>query len=120
MDQLNQLAQNMVRILSELKVGNEKYKRNIDKLQIELNAQVASLQNFINSNSATQSRAAKSVGRTKLQLLQQYSSENEAVVPTKRMKCNYGEIMATSKFPDCHCLIIFKYDSLLHTSSSHF
>lgn len=93
MDQLNHIAQNLVNIFSEWKVETDKYKQSIDQFQSGLNAQVASLRNFIDSNSATQSNAAKNVERTSgKRPLPQSSNRNETdAVQPKRTKTNDGE-----------------------------
>lgn len=96
MDQLNQVAHNMVKILSDWKDESDKYKANIEKFQAGLHVQAASLQNFINSNLATQSNATKNVEKAsgKRPLPQ---SSNETASPSKRMKNNDGEPVASCK-----------------------
>lgn len=97
MDQLNQVAQNMVNILSDWKDENDKYKASIDKFQAGLDVQAAALQNFINSNLATQSNATKNVEKAsgKRPLPQ---SSNGSASPAKRVKNNDGEPVASRKF----------------------
>lgn len=96
MDQLNKVAQNMVNILSEWKGENDKHKAAIDKFQADLDVQAASLQNFINSNLASQSNATKNVEKASgKRPLPQSSSETAS--PAKRMKSNDGEPVASRK-----------------------
>lgn len=96
--QLNQVAQNMVKILSDWKDENDKYKASIDQLQAGMEMQVASLQNFITSNLAPQSNAAaKNVEKASNKRPLPQSSSNESAVQPKRMKNNDAEPVASSK-----------------------
>lgn len=87
MDQLNQVAQNLVNILSEWKAENDKYKQSIDQLQTGLNAQIASLEILINSNSATSGKRS----------LPGSSKDTETAVPSKRIKGNEGKAVDAGK-----------------------
>lgn len=118
MDQLNQVAQNMVKILSDWKDENDKYKANIDQFQTGLDAQAATLQNFINSNLAMQSSATKNGGKESgKRALAQTSNQNETdAAPSKRLKKNDAESTTTRKLPDnffAPCLISIYYYFLL-------
>lgn len=102
MDQWNQVAESMVNILSEWKVENDRYKQKIDKFQTGLDAQVVSMQNFIKSNSTTQSNDATAERASGKRSLPQSSNENAAAVPPKRMKSNEGISLTTGKLlADC-------------------
>lgn len=97
MDQLNQVAQNMVKILSDWKDETDKYKASIDRFQSGMDVQFCALQNFINTNLATQSSAAtksveKALGKRPLP-----QSSNETTVQSKRMKNNDAEPVASRK-----------------------
>lgn len=109
MEQFNQVAQNMVNILSEWKVENDKYKQSIDQLQTDLDAQVASLQNLITSKSATQANAIKTEQTSGKRPLPQLASENEAAAPSKRVKSNEGKALDARKLlADFNLLRVFK------------
>lgn len=115
MDQLNQVAQNMVKILSDWKDENDKYKANIDQFQTGLDAQAATLQNFINSNLAMQSSATKNGGKESgKRPLAQTSNQNEIdAAPSKRLKENDAESTTTRKLPDNFFCSMFNFHLLL-------
>lgn len=108
MDQLNQVAQNMVKILSDWKVENDRYKANVDQFQTGMDVQFATLQNFINSNLAMQSNATKNVEEVSgKRSLPQTSNQNETDAPqSKRMKNNDAESATT-----CKLTVYFYYNS---------
>lgn len=118
MDQLNQVAQNMVKILSDWKVENDRYKANVDQFQTGMDVQFATLQNFINSNLAMQSNATKNVEEVSgKRSLPQTSNQNETDAPqSKRMKNNDAESATT-----CKLTVYFYYNSFFSMLiSSHF
>lgn len=97
MERLDQVAQNIVNILSDWKDENDKYKANIDKFQAGMDVQFASLKSLIDSNTATQSNAVtenaqKSSGKRALA-----QSSNENAVQAKRLKNNDAEPVASCK-----------------------
>lgn len=106
MDQLNQVAQNIVKILSDWKDENDKYKAHIDKLQTSLDVQAASLQNIVNSNLASQSNATKTVEKSSGKRSLPRSSNEAAASPPKRIKNNDGEPVASCKLQVYHFLTV--------------
>lgn len=111
MNQLNQCANNIVKIVSDWKVENDKYTAHIKQLNANLASQIVSLQSLVDSNSTTQSNtlnAAKIVekesGKRKLA---QSPNENVVLVQSKRIKTTNTYVAAT-----CKLLVHFNFCSI--------